>query len=187
MVGDFDADVLAGITHEQSGENEPKNGVTDAEVKGLRPKTVTLRDVAGQECGDADGEITRKLIEPHGESARFGPNEIDLHDDRHRPREALIDAEQCVRRDNPAPARSPANHKRHRKADEPAENEHMLAAVDIGKMPGDQICYGLDDAKADDEGEDGRGRSDFELLGADQRDYRPLQADHTADESVDKN
>jgi hypothetical protein len=30
----------------------------------------------------------------------------------------------------------------------------MLAAVDIGKMPGDQIGDGLDDAEADDEGED---------------------------------
>ena len=63
----------------------------------------------------------------------------------------------------------------------------MLAAVDVGKMSRDQIGDGLDDAEADDEGDDDRGRSDVEFFGADQRDDRSLQPDHAADKGVDEN
>ena len=149
-------------------------------------ETVALGDKAGEQGREADGEITRELIEPHGEPARFGADEIDLHDHRHRPREALIDAEQRVRSDDPAPAWPPANHERHRQADEPAKNQHMLAAVNIGKMPRDQICKGLDDAEAHDEREDGGGRSDLELLGTDQRDHGTLQPHHATDEGINE-
>ena len=172
MTGDFQADVMAGVAHQESRKNEPEHRIADAEVEGLRPQTVALRDIAGEQGGDTDGEITGEFIEPDREPSRFRSHEIDLHDDRHRPGEALIDAEQRIRRDNPAPARPPGNHERNRKADEPAENKHMLAAIDIGKMAGDQIGECLDDAEADDEGEDGRGRSDLEFFGADQRDHR---------------
>ena len=120
------------------------------------------------------GEIACEFIEAHGKAARFGADKVDFHDDRHRPGEALIDAEQRVGGDDPAPARRPDDHEWDRQPDEPAEHEHMLAALDIGKMSGDQIGDGLDDAEADDEGEHGRRRGDLEFLRADQRHDRPF-------------
>ena len=58
--------------------------------------------------GDADGEIAGELVEADREAPRLRPDEIDLHDHRHRPGEALVDAEQHVGGDDPAPARRPA-------------------------------------------------------------------------------
>ena len=177
---------MASVAHEQDRENKPEHRIADAEIERLRPQTVALGDVAGEKCGDADREITREFVEADREPARLWADQVDLHDHRHRPGEALVDAEQRVRRDDPAPARSPADHERNRQADEPAEDQHVLAAVDVGKMSGDQIGEGLDDAEADDEGDDDRGRSDLELFRADQRDHRPLQPDHAADEGIDE-
>ena len=174
------------VAHEEDRESEPKRGIADAEIERLRPETVALGDVAGEEGGEADGEIAREFVQADGEAARFGADEIDLHDHRHRPGEALVDAEQRVRRDDPAPARPPADHERHRQADEPAQHQHVLAAIKVGEMSRDEIGDRLDDAEADDEGDDNGGRCDLELFGADQRNHRPLQPHHAADEGIDE-
>ena len=49
------------------------------------------------------------------------------------------------------------------------------------------MANGLDDAEADDEGDDERRRSDPEFLRADQRHDGAFDADHAADKGVDQN
>jgi hypothetical protein len=56
----------------------------------------------------------------------------------------------------------------------------------VGELAGDEIGKGLDDAEADDEGDDERRRGDAELLRADQRHDRSLDPDHAADEGVNQ-
>ena len=56
-----------------------------------RAQPVPRGEIAGEEGGDADGEIARELVEPDREAARLRSDEIDLHDDGHRPGEALVD------------------------------------------------------------------------------------------------
>ena len=106
--GDLQADVMAGIPDEQDRQNKPKDRIADAKIEGFRPQTVALGDVAGEKGRDADGEIARELIEAHGEPARFGPDEVDLHDDRHRPGEALADAQQARSPRSPSPSSVPS-------------------------------------------------------------------------------
>ena len=73
-----------------------------------------LGDIPGQESCNADGEITREFIKADRQPARLGTDQVHLHDDGHRPGEALIDAEQRVRGDHPPPAGPPGEHERNR-------------------------------------------------------------------------
>src|ERR671925_387772 len=49
--------------------------------------------------------------------AKLRPHEVDLHDHGRGPREALVHAEQNVRRDDPRPARRPHHEEGNRGAD----------------------------------------------------------------------
>jgi len=62
----------------------------------------------------------------------------------------------------------------------------MLAAVDIREMPRHKVGNRLDDAKADDEGDNDCRRCDLEFLRPDERDNCSLQSHHAADESIDQ-
>ena len=60
---------------------------------------------AAQPGGEGDAAVAGGLVEPEREAASARADEVDLHHDGHRPREALVDAEQDVGGDDPRPAR----------------------------------------------------------------------------------
>jgi hypothetical protein len=178
--------MISSVVDEQNRQSRTEQGIGDAEIDRHWPQAVASCKIASEKGGDADGEIAGKLIQADGKTARFGPDEIDLHDDGHRPGKPLIDAEQGVGGDDPAPAGRPHDHERNREPEEPTEDENTLAAPDIGELPGDQVGKRLDDSEADDERHHEGGGRDAELFRTDQRHDRALDADHTADKGIDE-
>src|SRR4051812_32242897 len=59
---------------------------------------VVRSERAARERGDGDAEIARRLVETEREAAAGGAGEGGLHDDPHRPGQALGDPEQEVGR-----------------------------------------------------------------------------------------
>ena len=176
---------MASVGDEQDGQHEPENGVGDAEVERRRAQAVTLRDIAGEERGQADGQIAGEFVQADGEAARLRADEVDLHDHRHRPGEPLVDAEQRVGGDDPSPARPPADHERDRQPDQPADDQHRLAAVDVGEMPETRLASALTTPKLT--------MNDTTIVveaivksSEPIRGTRPFQPDHAADEGVDE-
>jgi hypothetical protein len=72
---------------------------------------------AGRVRRDADSKIAGELVDAHCKTASLRTDEIDLHDHGHRPAEALIDPEQHVGEDDPAPCRGEHQEKGHRNRD----------------------------------------------------------------------
>ena len=70
-------------------------------------------------------------------------------------------------------------------ADEPAGDEHGLAAVAVGERAGEEVGGRLHRAEGDDEGERGGVRGEPEDPLREQRQDRAFLADHPADERVD--
>src|SRR5262249_34805914 len=104
-------------------------------------------DVASEKRRNAYSKVAGKFIEAHRQTARFGPNQIDLHDNGHRPRETLIDAEQRVGGNNPFPTWCPHHHERHWQSEQPTDNEHAFAPPNVGKMTRHKVGKRLDDAE----------------------------------------
>ncbi len=142
-------------------------------------------DVAGGERGDGDGAVAGGFVEAHRESAPGGADEVDLHDHRRRPGEALVDAEQDVGEDHPSPSRRPDQQQRDREGDDPPGDQHRLAAVAVGQGAGEEVRRRLDGAEGDDERERRGERGEPELLLGEQREHGAFLADHPADERVD--
>jgi hypothetical protein len=142
------------------------------------------RDPAGGERGDGDGAVAGGLVEAHGEAAACGADEVDLHDDGGRPGEPLVDAEQDVGEHHPAPRGRPHQQERDGDADEPAGDQHGLAAVPVREGAGEEVGGGLDDAERGDEREGGGVLVEPELVGRQQREDGAFLADHAADQRV---
>ena len=70
------------LAYEHGREAEPEGGEGDAEVEGFGSQAVPRGDVAGDERGDGDGAIAGGFVQPEGEAAAGGADEVDLHDDR---------------------------------------------------------------------------------------------------------
>src|SRR5262249_28944875 len=87
------------------GEEQADEGDADAEIEGLRPQRIVAGDIPGDPRRGTDGEVTGELVEAERQTSPAGPDEVDLHDDRHRPSEGLVDAEQYVRQVDPGPRR----------------------------------------------------------------------------------
>ena len=185
VVGGLVAGVAAGLAHEERGQAEAERGVGDAEEERLGAQPVLLGDVAGGEGGEGDGAVAGGFVEAHGEPAAGRADEVDLHDHGGRPGEALVDAEQHVGEHHPAPRRRPHQQQRDRQADEPAGDEHRLAAEAVGEGAGEEVGRRLDDAEGDDERQRGGERGEPELLVGEQRQDGAFLADHPADEGVD--
>jgi hypothetical protein len=62
---------------------------------------------AARSGGERDAAVARCLVEPERQAAPARSDEVDLHHHRHGPGEPLVDAQQHVRGDYPAPARRP--------------------------------------------------------------------------------
>src|SRR5262249_703102 len=96
-----------------------------------------------QERRQADSEVSGELVEADCETALAGADEVYLHDDGHRPGEALIDAEQHIRGDDPFPGRCPHDQERHRQADPPPQDKRLLATPGVGKLPDTRFVSAL--------------------------------------------
>ena len=103
VLAGFVAGVAAGLAHEQRGEREAETGEGDAQEERFWSQSCLLGDEAGGEGGERDGAVPRGLVEAHGEATPFGADEVDLHDDRGRPGQALVHPEEDVGEDHPAP------------------------------------------------------------------------------------
>src|SRR5215472_804550 len=146
--------MVACVADQKDGKCEAEDRVTDAEIEWCGPQAVMGGDVAGEKSCHAYSKVASEFIEANSQTARFGAYQIDLHDNGHRPCEALIDAEQRVGSNNPFPTWCPHHHERHRQSEQPADNEHALPAPNVGKMAGHKIGKRLDDAKTDNERDD---------------------------------
>ena len=71
------------------------------------------------------------------------------------------------------------------KGDEPAGDEDRLAAVPVGPGPRGVVGGGLRQPEGDDEGQRRAVGVQAEHLAGEQRQHRPLLAEHAADEGVD--
>ena len=147
----------------------------------------------GEVCGkpsaerrrDGDAAVAGRLVEPEGQAAALWADEVDLHDDGHRPGQPLVDAEQGVGGDDPGPARRDRDQQRHGQRDRPAEDQQPSAPEPLGADPGGEVGERLGEAEGDDERQDRRARREPEVGLADERQGRALEPDHRADERVD--
>ena len=164
----------------------PSDSVADPEVERLRPEAVYRGEVAGRQGRQPDREVPANSLRPTARPRPARPHEVDLHDDRHGPREALVDPEQHVGRDDPPPrGGSMIMNGTGTPTTQPATSTFFLPDA-IRQGARYQVGARLDHPEGDDEREDRRVQHQPELLGADQGDHGALQAYHPAHEGVDQ-
>ena len=151
-----------------------------------RAKAGRLGDQPGQERrrGPRRGSPAASFS-PRARPAVPRPDEVDLHQDRRRPGQALVDPEQDVGRDDPAPVGRQDQQERDGQTDEPAGDQDRLPPDAIGQRAGDEVGDRLGQAERDEERERGGRRRQAEHLDPEQRHDRPLLPDHPADERAD--
>ena len=135
MRGGFKPNMLTCVSHERDRQQCPEDRIADPQINRHWPKAVSRGEIAGEERCDAYGEVAGEFVEADGKAARLWPDQIDLHEHRHRPGKPLIDAEQRIGCDDPSPTRSPHDHEGDGQPDQPAEDENMLPAPRIGELP----------------------------------------------------
>lgn len=82
---------------------------------------------------DADGGVAGGVVQAGGEAASGRADEVDLHIDGHRPGQALVQAEQDVGGDDPAPGRCVGGGEGGGDAEQPADHEELLATEPGGE------------------------------------------------------
>src|SRR5690348_846788 len=55
------------------------------EIEGLRPQRIVAGDIPGDPRRGTNGEVTGELVEAERKTPPARSDEVDLHDDRHRP------------------------------------------------------------------------------------------------------
>src|SRR5262245_3759298 len=98
----LEADVVRGVTDEKR-KRQSAECDDESEKSCSLTKPIVGCDHAAQKSGHPQGEIPREFVEPHGEPTPRWADEIDLHDDGHRPRETLVDPQECIRCDDQPP------------------------------------------------------------------------------------
>ena len=73
MMGDFQADMVARVAHEQHRENQPEHRISRRRDRSAPAAARTLGDVAGEKRRHADREIAGEFIEADREARDFGP------------------------------------------------------------------------------------------------------------------
>ena len=175
----------ARVADEEYRQEEPGYGEDNTQVDRLWSQRVGRRQVAGGERRQRNCDVTGELVEAHGQPAPRRPDQVDLHDHRGRPAQTLVDAQQHVWHDDPAPGRRKYDQQRHGQPDHPPSYQDLLAADSIAHPPGEQVRQRLRHTKGDDERKDGRARGQEKVMFGEQRQHSPLNANHAADEGVD--
>ena len=166
-------------------EAEAEAGVGQAEVERFGPQPGPGGDEPGEVGGEGDRQVAGGLVQAHGQPAAVWSGQVDLHDHRGRPAQPLVDAEQDVGGDDPAPGGRPDDQQGHGQADQPAGDQDGFAAVAVGQSAGQEVGGRLGQPEGNDVGEDGRDRGQPEDLGSQQRQQAAFLADHAADQGVD--
>ena len=143
-------------------------------------------DVAGEQCGEGEGEVAGGLVEAHGQSTAAGADEVDLHDDGGGPGQSLADAEQDVRGHHHPPSWRPDEQQRDGYGDQPAGHQHRFAAVALGPGAGEVVGQCLREAEGEDVGERGGVRVEPEDVSREQGQDRAFLAEHAAHQGVDR-
>ena len=178
-------DVVTGFPDKKCRQGKSDDRESDAEIERLRPKAVPRGNPTGRKRARGQRYVARELVHAHRQSALSRTDEVDLHNDRRRPRQALADAEQHVRHEHPIPRRRPHQEERHGHRDEPPRDQQTLAPPAVREPARPVIGEGFGHTKHDDERQHGGARGELELLLADCRQDAALQSDHGADERVD--
>jgi len=89
----------------------------------------------------------------HCQASPGRAHEVDLHDDRGGPGQALVDAQQDVGEHHPAPGRGPDEDQGDGDRDQPSDQEYGFAAVPVGEGSGEEVGDRLDQPESGDEGE----------------------------------
>src|SRR5712692_831643 len=180
-------DVLAGIADEH--DRDERTGERDRQRAGPddRARRDGRRERAAREGRRGETEVAGRLVQAERESAARPAGEVDLHHDRHRPRETLVYAEEQVREDDHPPALSESDQQGHGQGKQPAGDEQPLAACAVGERTGGEVRQRLGGAEGDDEREDRGVGAETEVLLADERQDAPLEADQRPDERVQAN
>jgi hypothetical protein len=177
--------VARGIADE--GDGDPQGDQGDSRRAG--DEDVPRREVrckpSADRCRDRDSAVASGLVEAEGKPAALWADEVDLHDDGHRPGEALVDAEQGVGGDDPGPAGGDGDQQRHRQGDRPTEDQQPSSPEPLGSDACGEVGERLGEAEGDDERKDSRARCEPEVGLADERQGGALEPDHRADEGVD--
>ena len=182
----LERDVCGGVADEHHRQQERDHG----DARGRRDEHVAGGELGRQPAADRGGErdaaVAGRLIEPEREAAPLGPDEVDLHDHGHRPRQALVDTEQDVGGDDPAPARRDGDQQRDGQRDRPAGDQQTPAAEPLREYAGAEVGERLREAEGDDERQHRGLGGEPEVGLADERQGRALEPDHRADEGVDR-
>ncbi len=151
----FSAGVMLRLAHHDTGEREADDG--DAESHDERPGSRPIRrsDRAGGPGGDRDRAVAGGLVEAERKPPAGRSGKIDLHVDRGRPGETLVEPEEHIGRDDPGPRRCPDDHGRDRQGGDPSADEHTLSAVAVSEVTGGKVRKRLCDPERDQERQHG--------------------------------
>jgi hypothetical protein len=179
------------LADEDEREHQAGDGEANPRQERLRTQLVSRGEVAGRDSGKRNGPIAGGFVQSHRQATSRRSHQVDLHNDGRGPAEPLVDAEQQVGEDDPAPARSADDEQRDGQpdepaGDEPAGDEHRLAADTIAEAAREEIRQRLNAAKAHDEGEHRGRRAEAELAFAKQWHHAALKPHHRADKGVDE-
>src|ERR1051326_6664381 len=175
--------MIASVAYEPR-EQEAEEGDDHARVRRAGAQSVMTRGHSADDAGTGERRVSGALVEAHREAAPSRPNQIDLHDHGRRPRKALVDAQERICGDDPPPALRPENEQWNGQRDQPSDQQCGPTSVPIGQPSGREIRERLRKAEDRDERENGSRGGDAELFPGDDRQDRPLETNHRADERV---
>jgi hypothetical protein len=185
MGGLLQRDVRRGVTHED--HREQQRGHRDHGAR--HDEHVARGELGGQDAAEAGGQrdaaVARGLVEAERQPAAPRANQVDLHHHGHGPRQALVDAQQDVGRDDPAPARRHGDQQRDGQRHGPAGDQQAPPSGALRERSRAEVRERLGETEGDDERQHRGAGAQVELLAADKRQRRALEADHRADERVD--
>jgi hypothetical protein len=173
------------LADEQGREEQADDHEGHAQVERLRPDAPLRRHEARRQRGQSQGEVTRELVQAHGETAALRADQVDLHDDGRRPCEALARAEQHVGEEHPVPGRRPHQQEGYGHGHQPARHQHRLASDAVGEPAREVVREGLHDPEDHDEGEDRGAGREVELPLRHRGQDAALEPHHGAHERVD--
>jgi hypothetical protein len=174
-------DVTRRVSHEEHREGETQCGHDRRADPDRRPRGDGGGRDSGREGGDGDSQVSGGLVQAERETSPDGADEIDLHDDGHRPGEALSGTEEEIGGDDRLPRRSERDQRSNGEHEHPPGDEDTLSPPSFGERAGEKIRESLRGAEGRDEREDPcpRGESVF-LLGDERQDaaFEPRERAH---------
>jgi len=140
--------------------------------------------VTGNQSGERDSTVTRKLVEAGGNAALLGSHYVEFAGHRHRPGKPLIYAQQHIGCDDPVPRGRIKKNEGNWQRNEPTPDQDLAAADFFRHAPRDEIHRTFYEAETNDEGhQQSEGAGRHTEFGFRQRRHNgALHADRQADE-----